>query len=245
MREIVFNKRKIKLYDNIDELPIVRFHKYNKYYLIDSCLGSDVSDIDYHLKRAIGYINSNKELAITELENIRRGLHLINETISAKHMAYAVLVTEIDGERRDDLSDEGIKKTIEILNDIPKGWLDRLMESVKKKIDDDISAYFPSQFDDARQKEALEYIHKRTGVILDGIIKEDIDYSTIRDIDNFLLTFVSPKKFFGDSNAEVIYDKQFGEMNILLKNELGLDYKTMSVLEYYTSFEYLKKIRKK
>ena len=33
--------------------------------------------------------------------------------------------------------------------------------------------------------------------------------------------------------------------NILLKNELGLDYKTMSVLEYYTSFEYLKKIRKK
>lgn len=245
MRDIIINKKKLKIYDSIDELPIIRFHKYNKYYLIDTCLGSDISDIDYHIRRSIGYINTNKDLAITELENLRRALHLINQTINAKHMAYAVLVAEIDGEKRDDLSDEGIKKTLEMLNDIPKGWIDRLIESVKKKIDDEISAYFPSQFDDARHKEALEYVHRRTGIILDGIISENPNTNAIRDIDNYLLTFLTPKKFYGNNNAEIAYDKQFGEMNILLSNELGLDYKTMSVLEYYTSFEYLKKLRKK
>ena len=133
MRDIIINKKKLKIYDSIDELPIIRFHKYNKYYLIDTCLGSDISDIDYHIRRSIGYINTNKDLAVTELENLRRALHLINQTINAKHMAYAVLVAEIDGEKRDDLSDEGIKKTLEMLNDIPKGWIDRLIESVKKK----------------------------------------------------------------------------------------------------------------
>lgn len=44
MRKIVLAKHKVELYDSIDELPIVRFHKYNKMLLIDAGVGSDLSD---------------------------------------------------------------------------------------------------------------------------------------------------------------------------------------------------------
>ena len=46
MRKIVLAKHKVELYDSIDELPIVRFHKYNKMLLIDAGVGSDLSDWD-------------------------------------------------------------------------------------------------------------------------------------------------------------------------------------------------------
>ena len=244
MREVELNKKKVKIYDSIEELPIERFHKYNKYYLIDTCLGSDISDIDMHIQRAIQFIGSQKEKAVTELENLRRGLHLINETINSKHLAYGVLIAEIDGVRMDDLSDEGIRRTLEKINDVPKGVLDRLMELVKKKIDTELSTYFPAQFDDARQKEALEQVRKRTLLVLDGIMS-GVESDDIKMIDDYLLTFINPRPFYGSNNAEVLYDKQFNEMNILLQNEIHTDYKKTSVLEYYSAFDYLKKLRKK
>ena len=49
MKTIIFKDKTIKLYDSIDELPIVNFQKYNKYILIDSGLGSDIESVDEHI----------------------------------------------------------------------------------------------------------------------------------------------------------------------------------------------------
>ena len=53
MKREVINNHIVILYDSIDELPIIRFHKYNKYMLIDSGIGSDLNDINVHIDRAI------------------------------------------------------------------------------------------------------------------------------------------------------------------------------------------------
>ena len=57
MKTVFIKDKKIKLYDSIDEMPIVNFQKYNKCILIDSGLGSDVDSIDSHIVNIAKYIN--------------------------------------------------------------------------------------------------------------------------------------------------------------------------------------------
>ena len=51
MRELKIGKHSLKIYDSIEELPIVRHHKFSKLMLIDANVGSDISDFDAHLER--------------------------------------------------------------------------------------------------------------------------------------------------------------------------------------------------
>ena len=41
MKTTKIGERAVVLYDSIDELPILRFHAYNKMLLIDAGVGSD------------------------------------------------------------------------------------------------------------------------------------------------------------------------------------------------------------
>ena len=52
------NKHTVEIYDSIDELPIQRFQKYNKFLLIDSGVGSDLQDVLNHIDRAKIYIKA-------------------------------------------------------------------------------------------------------------------------------------------------------------------------------------------
>ena len=127
------NKHKVEIYDSIDELPIKRFQKFNKYMLIDRGIGSDMQDVLSHIDRAKIYIKSNPAMAATELDNMRQSIYLLVDELSPKHMAFAALVHKIDGEEMNDISDAGLKRVLEILSEAKKGWLDGVLNSVKKK----------------------------------------------------------------------------------------------------------------
>ena len=68
MRKVKLGKHSVTLYDSIDELPIVRFHKYSKMLLVDAGVGSDINDFDAHIERAVRYIRgkitTNKTIKI-------------------------------------------------------------------------------------------------------------------------------------------------------------------------------------
>ena len=49
MKTVKINNHELKLYDSIDEMPIVNFQKYNKYIIVASGLGSDIDSVDDHL----------------------------------------------------------------------------------------------------------------------------------------------------------------------------------------------------
>ena len=73
MKEVKLGKHKVMLYNSIDELPIVRFHRYNKMLLVDAGLGSDLSAIDGHIERAVRFIqNDRHKEAATEMETSAR-----------------------------------------------------------------------------------------------------------------------------------------------------------------------------
>ena len=67
MKDLLINKKVVRVYDSIDEMPIVNFQKYNKYLLIDSGIGSDADDIDAHIVKIAKYIkSSNNKKALQE-----------------------------------------------------------------------------------------------------------------------------------------------------------------------------------
>lgn len=121
------------MYDAIDELPIKRFHKFNKMLLIDAGIGSDLADFDTHLQRAIIYAGSKTpQMAITELNNLRQNVWMIQTELSPKHLAFATLVKKIDGVEYEDISDDALKKIIEIFADVPVKEITAPIEVAKK-----------------------------------------------------------------------------------------------------------------
>ena len=134
MREIKLNKKKVLLYDSIEELPITRFHKYNKMILVDAGIGSDLAGLDRLIERVARYVKKNDlKNAEAELENMRQNVYFIQNNISPRYLAFAALVKSVDGVSCDDLSDDGLQKIVNMLSDENHKEVTDHLDSVKKK----------------------------------------------------------------------------------------------------------------
>ena len=134
MKTVSLNAHVLKMYDSVDEMPIVNFQKFNKLLLLDSGIGSTVDDVDTHLSHLASLIKSDIEKAQTEIQNLRQNLAMIVLNISPKFMAFVPLVAEIDGKPLTDLSDENCIETLELLNTkVSSSFITTIIENVKKK----------------------------------------------------------------------------------------------------------------
>lgn len=243
MKNIKLGKHKLVLFDDIEEMPIIRFHKYNKMLLIDAGIGSDLSTLDNHIEKTIRYLKSEKpDLASAELQNLRQNIWMIHSELTPKNLAFSVLIKSIDGIECQDLSDDGLRELSNKINDIKIKDLTATIKAVKKKINDQLESYFPKSFDDAETKEYYDLLKKRTRLILKSIIKgskkkeqEDIERFT-----NELYLYNNPNVFSGTENIEIKYDKQFENLCLMLSQKLNVNAKKYTVLEFYNAFEYLK-----
>lgn len=238
------NKHTVEMYDSIDEMPIQRFQKYNKYLLVDSGIGTDLQDIINHINRAKIYAVKDPKLAVAELDNMSQALYLVSEELSPKYMAFAVLVYKIDGKVMDDLTDLGLKRVLDILKEAKKGWLDGVLNSVKKKIDAELSLYFPGRFRDGISTEYYNEVREHTLLRLDRIITGAEVTEACNEIENRLAMLVRPRIFSGPKSQEIAYDKQFEDMCLVLANNLQIDPYKMTVMQFYNAFDYLKKLAK-
>ena len=243
MREVELNGHKVRLYDSIDDLPIVRFHKYNRMLLVDAGIGAEIGDLDNHLERVVRYIRKgDNENATKELENMRQNVYMVMTEQNTKHLSFACLVDSIDGVQQTDLSPDGLAKVIELLSGAPRGEIDKILASVKKKIDDELGLYFPSLFDDIRTREYYDIVKRLTVNMLMQIAEGTDDERTkqAEAMREQLVLFSKPKVFTGKDGVEVRHDKEFETMCLLITKETGRDAKDMSVLEYYNAYEYLR-----
>lgn len=245
MRKVKIGKKQVELYDSIDELPIARFYKFNKYMLIDAGIGSDIGDINNHIGKISKFIdNGDKDSAKKQLDNLRHALYLVSNETNVNHLSLAALVKSINGNNVHDLSDENMARIIGEFRDSPKSFIEKLIESIKKKVETELSLYFPGLFDDAAVKEYYDRIRQRTILKLKEIIEGEDYGSKIEEIDSFLLTLSKPKVFSGKDSAEIAYEKQFEEMCLFLQKELSVEPKSMTTLKFYIAFEHIKKVNK-
>ena len=237
-------KHTVEFYDTIEELPIVRFHKYQKLLLVDAGIGSDIAAFDQRIEKTRRFLMAGKpEQAQQELENMRQCVFLIQSGVNPKHRAFAALVTKIDGQDCTDIGDDALAAITEKLNDVPESELTAQLEAVKKKIDGELTLYFPALFNDSDVKEYYDILRKRTLEILNGIVAgvDDPEGAEIVDkLTTALITYSNPKLFTGSDGVEIQFDRQFENLCLVLSEQLHVEPKKYSVLEFYNAFDFVK-----
>lgn len=248
MKQVQLNGHSVRIFDSIDELPIVRFHKYNRMILVDAGIGSDISDFDAHIERVVRYIRKGDNDSVAkELDNLRQNVYMIMQGQSVRDLSFACLVAEIDGEACEDLSPEGLQKIVDTLGGVTRKELADAYQSAKKKIDEELALYFPSLFDDVTTREYYDILKRLTVTNLARIAEGDSDErrQKAEELRERLVLFQKPKVFTGHDGLEVRHDKEFETMCLAITKETGRDAKGMTVLEYYNAYEYLQEKARK
>lgn len=233
----------VEFFNAIDELPIVRFHKYQKYLLIDSGIGGDIQAFDARLEKTRRYLMEKQpDNAIKELENLRQSINLILSGINPKHRAFAALVTKIDDKVYDTITDDVIEEIVLSLSDVTVSDLAVPFESAKKKIDMELMLYFPSLFNDSDVKEYFDLLKRRAMIILNNIIqgkREPDRTKEIEKLNTMLITYSKPKIFSGSDGVEIQFDRQFENLCLALSEQLHVTPKSYTVMEFYNAFDLL------
>lgn len=241
MKNLIVNKKVVRVYDSIDEMPIINFQKYNKYLLIDSGIGSDVDDIDAHIARIAKFIKSNNaKKALQELQNMRQNMYMVNSEISPKYLAFAALIHSIDGEEVNDLSDDGLKNVLARLKEIKHSKIIDFLVWLKKKVTTELEMYFPGDFVNPKEKDAYDKLKQRTLFVLDSMINGTDNSEQIETIDMVMLNMHSPKSYIGSESVEIKYDKQFESTCLLIAQKTSMDAKKMTVLQFYNAVDNIK-----
>ena len=241
MKNLTVNKKTVRVYDSIDEMPIINFQKYNKYLLIDAGIGSDVDDIDAHIARIAKFIKSNNaKKALQELQNMRQSMYMVNSEISPKYLAFAALIHSIDGEEVNDLSDDGLKNVLAKLKEIKHSKIIDFLVWLKKKVTTELEIYFPGDFVSPKEKDAYDKLKQRTLFVLDSMINGTDNSEQIETIDIVMLNMHSPKSYIGSESVEIKYDKQFESTCLLIAQKTSMDAKKMTVLQFYNAVDNIK-----
>lgn len=249
MVTVKIGKHTVEMYDTIEELPIVRFHKYQKLLLIDAGIGADINAFDQRIEKTRRFLMDGKtDKAQQELENLRQSVFLIQSGINPKHRAFAALVAKLDGVECNDVSDDGLAKLTEALNDAPESELTAQLDAVKKKIDGELRLYFPGIFADSEIKEYYDLLRKRTLAVLENIIAGKMNPDATPEIEKLttaLITYSNPKAFAGSDGVEIQFDRQFENLCLVLSEQLHVKPKEYSVLEFYNAFDFVQERAKK
>lgn len=248
MRKVTLGGHTVQLYDSIDELPMVRFHKYTKMLLVDAGVGSDINDFDRHIERAALYIRKgDNENAAKEMENLRQNVYLILQEQSVRDLSFACLVAAIDGKECADLSDDSLAEVLHMLGGAPRKDIADSLESAKKKIDGELATYFPDLFDDVAAKEYYDIMKRRTLAVLQGIIDDNLDEfkQQVDEMTERMILYMNPKSFVGKASIEIHHDKSFEDMCLLITRDTHADAKKMTVLEFYNGYEFIVRQAKK
>lgn len=241
MKTINANGKVIRLYDCIDEMPIVNFQKYNKFVLLDTGLGSDINSIDEHIVNIAKLIKTNSTKAMQELQNLRQNMHMIVSEISPNYMAFAALIHSIDDKPLDNLSDDYLKQILDEIREVKHSVITDFLIWVKKKLAFELETYFPSEFSGAKEKEIYDKLKQRAILVLQGIAEDTNTSDKVAEIDSYLFSLHNPKSFVGSDSAEIKYEKQFETTCMLISQKTGMAAKKMTVLEFYNTLSNIEK----
>lgn len=126
----------IEMYEELDDLPIVRKHRHEFYTMLDMATGSSKESLTHRINRALQYLDMNEtSAATTELHNAQLGLSMLHEGASPNGLAFAVMVKSINGVACDDITENGLKLTLHKLNELglTHKKATQIIEASKKK----------------------------------------------------------------------------------------------------------------
>lgn len=246
MRKVKVGKHVLDLYDSIDDMPIGRFHRFNRNLMVDAGVGSDLKAVDSHITKAVAFMKAGKnDSAIGEMENLRKSIILMSGGLDPAFSAFACLVSAVDGKSTEGWSESELDALSEELRDMRLKDLRSETGDVKKKIDAELNLYFPSIFGEQQTGEWYQCL-KRIGLSMAREMVDGIDRTAQVEADEMrMLDLIKPRRFDGNGSAEIQYDREFETMSLAMTQQLHVDVKKMTVLEYYNAYDYLREQGKK
>lgn len=246
MKTIKVGKHKIQIFSDIDDTPIGRYNQFNLYMLADSGIGSTLEDTQIRLNRIDTFLAAEElDSARTELINLQVNLYSIFEGISYPARAFVCLIANIDGKEKNDLSDEGIKETLNQLNEI--GLTNKIVKETiqtqKKKLTDSLRDYFPSHFNGVRD---LQYYATIKRISIEQLrcfsdpSREAQRFKLFKDYCHM----IKPEVILGDkSSAYVRHEKTHNELYNILEGQGISRPEEISVMRFYTLIEQKEKVQ--
>lgn len=246
MKTIDFKKHKIEIYSSIEDLPIKRYQKFNKFLMIDNEVGSTFEDYDVRTQKTIELLSKDlKNEAIMELENRRQAVFNAYNEYTPKGFAFALLVTKINDEEYKDYSIDGLEKILAKLDEIGFSFylLSENVQEVKKKIDEAKQLYFPNSESKAYEIEMNGLVLKRMKAQVD-LIENDCDETrnALFEIEKDILLKNPPRSWnvYVKGNMEIEMEVEFEKYLIAVSEHTNESIEQMSVFRFETMVNYLK-----
>src|SRR5574344_1662499 len=114
MKEITTKRggHKILLYDDVEEMSVVRYNKFNQSMMLSSVLGDGSKGLKNVLSSVLGKIEcGDLSGAKIGIKNAFLSIDFSENAIDPKSNALAIIVHSIDGVEKNDVSDDGIAYT--------------------------------------------------------------------------------------------------------------------------------------
>lgn len=239
MREIELKGHKIEMYDGIDEMPVVRYHKFTQLMVLASGVGADIDAIRDKLLNIRNMMDDKENSkAKVEILNLYQTFAFIDKGIDPHSSAIACLVHSIDGEVQEDINGDALDKIAAKLNVwMTKAERDSTTEAVKKKIENELRYYYPEHMSEDLEEAALfkRILQRRLERIaaLEDISKRDKEIDELarrirqrRDVTNYI-------------TYEKDSDTAFEQGCLAITGELNKDAKSMTVMEYHSAMKLL------
>jgi hypothetical protein len=246
MKTIEFKKHRIEIFSSIEDLPIKRYQKFNKFLMIDNEVGSTFEDYDIRTQKAIELLSKNlKDEAIIELENRRLAVFNSYNEYSPVGFAFAILVKKIDDQEFSDYSDDGLNRIIETLDKIGFSFkeLTENVQEIKKKIDDAKKLYFPNAESKSSEIEmnGLVLARMRAQInLIENFCEEN--EKALFEIEKEILLKNAPRSWnvYVKGNMEIEMEVEFEKYLIAVSEHTNESIESMSVFRFETMVNYLK-----
>lgn len=140
---------RIEVYDNTQSLPILRFQKFNKYFMIANEVGNTFEDYDARTAKALAFLQKGMiPEAQQELNNRRQAVFNAFNEFTPKGKAFAVLIKRIDGKYYNGTSPGELDEVLKHLERIGLGYINSMdaLNDVKKKSKQNLRSIIRSIF---------------------------------------------------------------------------------------------------
>lgn len=117
-KHLIAKTHSVLLYDSINNLPMDQFSKMQKYQLIESGIGSNISEFDQHFDKVAELLkHDEKNKAIQELKNMRQLFWHNMQEVDPSQLAFCCMIHSIDGEMITDYSEGSLEVMRKRLSD--------------------------------------------------------------------------------------------------------------------------------
>jgi len=229
----------MELYDGIDEMPVVRYHKFTQLMVLASGVGNDIDAIRsklFGIKQMLD--DQEPEKAKVEVLNLYQTFAFIDKTVDPSSMAMACLIKSIDGVEQDDINGDKLQRLAEQLDKwVTKKERDDITDAVKKKIEGELAYYYPDHTDN--DGEGLALMKRMLVRRLERIINdEDLDKKDA-EIERICKRMRERRKVTNYLAYERDSDVAFEQGCLAITGELNKDAKLMTVMEYHAAMHLL------